>query len=117
MLLNAGLHPFEYTTLPEGWEADLQVNLLSTTLLALLLLPWMQAIKKPGQVQHLTFTGSGSHMQPDIQATKFPKQDVLKFWNEKEHFENGQWNYGISKLLLMYASREIAALAMDDSGR
>jgi NAD(P)-dependent dehydrogenase (short-subunit alcohol dehydrogenase family) len=117
VLLNAGIHNFAYQTLPEGWEGDLQVNLLSTTLLALLLLPWMKSIKKPGQVQHLTFTGSGSHMNPNIEASKFPKQDILKYWNEKAHFESGQWNYGVSKLLLMYATREIANLTLDDGGR
>ena len=111
VLLNAGLHNFTYQVLPEGWEGDLQVNLLSTTLLALLLLPWMQAIQRPGQVQHMTFTGSGSHMVPNIEASKFPKQDILTYWNMKSHFESGQWNYGISKLLLMYASREVASLA------
>lgn len=77
----------------------------------------MQNIKKPGQVQHMTFTGSGSHMVANIEASKFPKQDILRYWNEKAHFESGQWNYGISKLLLMYASREVASLALGDGGR
>ena len=33
VLLNAGLHNFNYQKLPEGWEGDLQVNVLSTALL------------------------------------------------------------------------------------
>lgn len=117
VLLNAGVHTFAYQKLPEGWEADLQVNVLSTTLLALLMLQWMRDVKKPGQVQHLTFTGSGSHMEPDIEAAKFPKQDILNHWNQQKNYESGRAQYAVSKLLLLYASREMANLASDDAGR
>lgn len=117
MLLNAGLHHFTYQKLPESWEGDLQVNVLSTSLLALLMLQWMHDVKKSGQTQHLTFTGSGSHMTPDIQAPNFPEQDILKYWNQEKNFESGRSQYSISKLLLMYSSREVANLALDDGGR
>ena len=56
-------------------------------------------------------------MVANIEASKFPKQDILRYWNDKANFESGQWNYGISKLLLMYASREVASLALGDGGR
>lgn len=111
------MYTFSYQKLPEGWESDLQVNVLSTTLLALLILPWMREVKKSGQTPHLTFTGSASHMLPDIGSPKFPGQDILKFFNEEKNYESGRTQYGNSKLLLMYASREVANLAVDDSGR
>ncbi|KAG0651530.1 Short chain dehydrogenase atnD [Hyphodiscus hymeniophilus] len=117
VLLNAGLFSFRYYTLPDGWESDLQVNVLSTTLLAILILQWMREVKEPDQIQHLTFTGSGSHMVPDIGSPKFPKQDILKYSSKRLSFESGSAQYAVSKLLLMYVSRELADLAVDEAGR
>lgn len=117
VLLKAGLHDITYQKSPGGWEGDLQVNTLSTTLLALLMLQWMRDVKKPGQIQHLTFTSSGSHLDPDVEASYFPKQDILNHSNQETNFVSSRRQYGISKLLLMYASREIANLALDDAGR
>ena len=114
--LNAGVHSFDYATLAEGWDADLQVNVLSTTLLALLLLPWMRSVCKLGQVQHLAVKWSGSHLDADISKV-WPKKDVLDFWNKKENYVNGRNNYAVSKLLQQYAVGEIAKLAVDAEGR
>jgi NAD(P)-dependent dehydrogenase (short-subunit alcohol dehydrogenase family) len=52
VLLNAGAHNFVYKKSPDGWEDDLEINLLLNILLGLLLLPWVSAVKKPGQIQH-----------------------------------------------------------------
>ncbi|KAK3988935.1 short-chain dehydrogenase [Cladorrhinum sp. PSN332] len=61
-LLNAGLGNPTYETAPTGWEQALQVNVLSTALMAILLLPllrrtFVQTSKKP----HLTFVNSNGH--------------------------------------------------------
>jgi hypothetical protein len=77
----------------------------------------MRDIRKPGQRQAISFTGSGSHITPNIEAPDFPKQDMLKYWNQKENFRSGRWNYGISKLFLAYSIREIANIAIDENGR
>jgi NAD(P)-dependent dehydrogenase (short-subunit alcohol dehydrogenase family) len=117
VLLNAGCFSVDYKPSPDGWEEDLQVNTLSTTLLALLLLPWMRAVKQPGKQQHLGIVGSGSHIKVDILVKDFPKQDVLKYFNDKKHYKGGQVTYGMSKLLVQYAANEIAKLAVDADGR
>lgn len=113
VVLNAGLHRFTYELLPSGWEADLQVNVLSTVLLGLLIMQWMREVKKEGQEQHLVFVGSGTHLAPNIEGEKWPKGNVLGFWNQRENFISGINNYGVSKLLLQYVTREIAKLARD----
>lgn len=60
VFLNAGVQNmpgYAPTISKEGWENSLQVNTLSTALLAILLLPW---IKNAGKGKaHLSFTGSG----------------------------------------------------------
>ncbi|KAH7355449.1 hypothetical protein BKA65DRAFT_498436 [Rhexocercosporidium sp. MPI-PUGE-AT-0058] len=114
VLLNAGVHAFDFKLSPEGWETDTQVNTLSTILLGLLLLPWLREIKKPGQTHHLGFVGSSSHYRPDI--SKFPQQGVLEARNDPKNFVSGVHNYGISKLLFHYGALELAKLAVDEDG-
>ncbi len=112
---NAGIHNFEYRKLPDGYEADIQVNALSTLLLGFLLLPWMRDVKIPGQVQHMSFVGSSSHYSNDI--SKWPKHDVLKFYSAKENFVSALYNYAVSKLIFHYGSEELAKIAVDESGK
>lgn len=116
VLLNAGVHMFDFELSPDGWEKDLQVNTLSTMLLGLLLMEWMKSVKKPGQVQHLGFTGSSTLLTLDVQTADFPKKDVLKYFNEEKNVEVGPKTYAISKLLLDFGIRELAKLAIDQDG-
>jgi len=117
VLLNAGCFTVDYKLSADGWEQDLQVNTLSTALLALLLLPWMRAVKGPGKVQHLGIVGSGNHTKVDIKAPEFPKLDVLKYFNDQKHYKGSQPTYALSKLLVQYAALEFAKLAMQPDGR
>ena len=118
VLLNAGIHLFEYQLSPDGWEMDLQVNTLGTALLGLLMLQWMQSAKKPEQTQHLGFVGSGAHFDlVDISSPTFPKQDALNFYNQKKNYPSGRPMYGTSKLFLQYVTHEIAKLALDSNQR
>lgn len=112
VLLNAGVNNLNGRVSPDGWENSLQVNVLSTTLLALLLLPWLKVAGKGNA--RLSITGSGMHRGIDIDAKNgWPQQDVLQYWNNQEHFKKagGSRMYAISKLLVLYAMREIALLA------
>jgi len=111
VLLNAGLNKFSYQQLPSGWETDLQVNTLSTILLALLLIPWMRSVG----AQHLGILGSSTHMKSDI--SKFPKTGILDFLNDKKNYTDPMDQYGYSKLLVHYAAAEIAKLVTQPSGR
>ena len=118
VLLNAGTHAFVFQESPDGWEMDLQINTLGTTLIGLLMLQWMRSVKKPGQTQHLGFVGSGSHFDlVDISSAAFAKEDALNFFNQKQNYPEGRPQYGISKLFQQYAILEIAKLAHDMEGR
>jgi len=114
------LEKFETTPL-ESALSDLdifQVNLLSTTLLALLFLPWLKSAGR-GKA-HLGIVGSGVHRGVDISSMAgWPQKDVVKYWNEKEHWEKkgGQGMYGVSKLLMQYCFWELAKLAAGKDGR
>ena len=96
----------------------MQVNVLSTALLALLLLPWLKSAGR-GKA-HLGIVGSGLHRGVDISAGNgWPQEDVVKYWNEKENWQKkgGQGMYGVSKLLVQYCMGEIAKLAKGEDGK
>jgi NAD(P)-dependent dehydrogenase (short-subunit alcohol dehydrogenase family) len=61
----------EYTVSPEGWESTLQVNVLSTALLVLLLLPKLRASKTSADIiSHLVIVTSEAHRW--LEATDIP---------------------------------------------
>ncbi|KAF8850073.1 NAD(P)-binding protein [Acephala macrosclerotiorum] len=109
ILLNCGVQDFIYKTSPQGWFTNIQVNVLSTTLLGLLLIQWLRS--RPTQ-SHLIFTGSGSHWEVDL--SKWPEEDVLRYWSKEENFVDGRESYGVSKLMLHYCVNEMARVAASD---
>ncbi|KAF4611328.1 hypothetical protein G7Y89_g15685 [Cudoniella acicularis] len=110
VILNAGIHNFAHRQSPDGWEGDLQVNTLSTSLLGILILQWMRDLKKPGQLQHLCFIATGAFTDVDIKSKTFPKHDVLRTVNSHDNYVSPRWNYFISKLFLVYAMKELSKL-------
>jgi NAD(P)-dependent dehydrogenase (short-subunit alcohol dehydrogenase family) len=117
VLLNAGLFLADYHRTADGWEETIQVNTLSTVLLGLLLLPWLQEMRPVnGKPLHLGFVGSGMHLMVDVEAPDFPKEGVLRYWSEQENFR-GSGTYAMSKLFLQYGVDEIVKLAKDEDGK
>lgn len=57
----------------------------------------------------------GLHRNIDI--SKWPKNDVLKYWSAKENWKDGQSGYALAKLLQQYAVNEIAKLALSADGK
>lgn len=115
VILNAGLFPTVFKKLDSGWEETLQVNVLSTALLAILLLPWMKTAGR-GQ-SHLVFVTSGLHTTINVEEP-FPQTDILEYFNKPENFrDGGSGMYGISKLLETYVVNEIVKLAKGPDGR
>ncbi|KZF20024.1 NAD(P)-binding protein [Xylona heveae TC161] len=122
-LLNAGLHMASFTKSPEGWEETLQVNLLSTVLLALLLLPKLKEgagalAAKTGaaaeeeqnnRIPHLTIVSSMAYKLVGHGEWE-DAPDILQHFNTPDNY-SGPRQYAVSKLLLMYAVDELAALA------
>jgi len=117
-VLNAGIAAPGYKSSPEGYEMTLQVNVLSTALLSILLLPKLRQTaietKKP---THLELVGSSGHrdITPEILKLE-PGESAVEKLNTKGVF-NLQNQYSVSKLLLMYVMEGIAAVTLDASGK
>lgn len=121
VVLNAGLRNREYVTSSEGWEETLQVNTLSTTLLALLLLPKLRSarLEDPASLPHLVLVSSGLHAGVSRISLPYPPRNILSAIDtppEPATAFNGGRQYAISKLLLMYAVKSLAVLATSTSG-
>jgi retinol dehydrogenase-12 len=82
--MNAGLASGQWNTSPEGWEMQLQVNVLSTSLWSLLLPPMLMRTRKtfPESKPRLVILGSDIHMQAKFEERK--EENILKALNDKK---------------------------------
>jgi len=115
-VLNAGVYQVKYETSKHGWEQSLQVNALSTSLLALLLLPTLKSQRArlpPGEKPVLEIVGSSRYTVAPITPERDASQNLLDTFNQQLGF-SGSSQYKISKLFVHYATKEIAKLAGDD---
>ncbi|PFH62257.1 hypothetical protein XA68_14388 [Ophiocordyceps unilateralis] len=107
-ILNAGLTKMSYTVASETeHEMTLQVNYLSTALLAILLLPILKASR--GRRSVLTIVGSDLAYQAAIE-TRGP---VLQQLDKREGYSGFKW-YGMSKLLLTLFVAKLADFVKPD---
>ncbi|KAJ5114977.1 hypothetical protein NUU61_000736 [Penicillium alfredii] len=113
-LLNAGLFNREYTTSAEEWEEMLQVNTLSTSLLALLLLPKLRASASESEPAHLTLVSSQQFVRVKAESLQ-TEGSLLEHVNAPDGFKSPK-QYGISKLLLEYVVKNIADLVRNENG-
>ncbi|KAF2433258.1 hypothetical protein EJ08DRAFT_97125 [Tothia fuscella] len=104
-ILNAGMMAASYSQSPYGWEKTLQVNVLSTTLLALRLLPILRASKTPNSTPPLEIVSSGLHTNAQI-SSNF-ESAPLQAYNDPKNF-SFQPQYGKSKFFVQCAVRAIA---------
>jgi NAD(P)-dependent dehydrogenase (short-subunit alcohol dehydrogenase family) len=111
-LLNAGVHNRYYEQSPYGWEGTLQVNTLSTILLALLLIPKLKSSKTSKHTAILEITSSGRHTEPKIDPKLYDEPNLLQWYSKKEHF-HGDTLYAISKFLLQLCINELAKQALN----
>ncbi|OTA34543.1 hypothetical protein BTJ68_06686 [Hortaea werneckii EXF-2000] len=104
-LLNAGINTPDFTTVA-GNESTITVNVVSTFLLALLLLPKLQESgNRVNTIPTLTVVSSEMHF-----VTSFPERTsptIFKTLNEPEEARMPE-RYALSKLLEVLACREIA---------
>ncbi|KAI5785830.1 putative short-chain dehydrogenase [Geopyxis carbonaria] len=113
LFLNAGLAKQSFNSSSEGWEEGLQVNVLSTTLIALLVLPTLIAMGQSGKgfTPHVIITTSSLHMAAPLPERKNPQ--VLESLNDKANFESHKdplEQYMATKLFNIYATKELAKL-------
>ncbi|KAI1125893.1 hypothetical protein F5Y10DRAFT_294274 [Nemania abortiva] len=95
VILNAGLGRLEYHKVEKtGHEEILQVNYLSTMLLAILLLPILKAKGPPGQPAHLTIASAALTLVcPFAQKDKtplFPALDDPKNFDRRDSYETSK---------------------------
>ncbi|KIX97948.1 uncharacterized protein Z520_06026 [Fonsecaea multimorphosa CBS 102226] len=113
-VLNAGMAASSYQRSPEGFEMSLQVNTLSTALLAVLLYPKLRkSAGMSGESSHLEFVGSVGHrmVKPDaLDAALGSSSRVLDLVNEKGFFDVEQ-QYCTTKLLLLHVMDGLVAAA------
>ena len=106
VLLSAGVAPPRYKKSEEGWEMAVQVNVLSTALLAILLLPKLQATAQAGHgLVHLTLVNSVSHS--DVKKEWFKGTTILTAANDEQSWDP-QKNYYMVKLLGMAIMHGVA---------
>ncbi|TGJ82166.1 hypothetical protein E0Z10_g6612 [Xylaria hypoxylon] len=111
VILNAGIMKSPFTIVPiTKHETMLQVNYLSTALLALLLLPILK--EKGGDTRPPVLTVVGSDRAYEVNIEK--KGAVLHQLDRPEHFTQFEW-YGKSKLLLtLFVSKLAELVDVDD---
>ena len=103
----------KYAKSPEGYETTLQVMVLSTTLLAILLLPLLRKnISDNGRPSHLTFVSSEGH-------TWVKREDytgsLFEAANDEKQFSPFK-NYTLDKFLGMIAMKHIATATTSPDG-
>jgi NAD(P)-dependent dehydrogenase (short-subunit alcohol dehydrogenase family) len=118
VLLNAGCINISFKLGKEGFEEEIQIHVLSTALLAILLLPWMKVSGK-GKA-HLGFVTSGRHQGVDIsERNGWPKSGEIpgpiRWFSEEKHWPGDI--YPTSKLLEQYVANEVAKLAVGSDGK
>lgn len=112
VILNAGLIAKDYRDAGHGWETTLQVNVLSTTLLALMLLPKLRSSKTPKSTAVLELVSSGLYKEviiPD-EALDAPLEAANKNVNGY-HF---QAQYNMSKLFVQCMTKQLGKITQPE---
>ncbi|KAK6079206.1 short-chain dehydrogenase [Seiridium cupressi] len=97
-ILNAGIQALQFSLVPETkHEKLIQVNYLSTMLLAILLLPVLKAKSPPGEPGRLTIVSSGTARGSQISSP--PGSPILSILDDKSAPWDPVARYAVSKLL------------------
>ncbi|OTA55889.1 NAD(P)-binding protein [Hypoxylon sp. EC38] len=118
VLLNAGVGMPDFRTGPEGHEICLQVNVLSTTLLALLLLPQLCAAAAADDsfAPHLTFTSSRAFLDL-VEDDVPPGQTLIERMNDASKWVDRR-QYDLVKLSAFFSVLGLVErLKSDPDGR
>ena len=109
VVLNAGVELIDFS-LTEGIETTLTVNVVSTFLLAYLILPKLRkTAKMKSQDTHLTFVGSMIHIMAKTEQLRNAKQgEMFKMLSDPAQADM-VGRYNLSKLILTLAHRDFVA--------
>lgn len=114
-LLNAGLGNPRFVESPAGWEMALQVNVLSTALMAVLLLPLLRATAAArGRAVHMTFVNSHTHGMVQKEWYAPAGGSLLNAANEREKWDATR-SYSMVKLIGIAVMQAVAGAATSSS--
>ena len=107
VILNAGVELWDFD-LAEGIESTLTINVVSTNLLAHLVLPKLrETAEEQGRDTHLTFVGSMVHIFGETeQIVAAKKGEIFKTLSDPAQADMSR-RYPLSKLLLTLAHRDL----------
>ncbi|KAK4543113.1 hypothetical protein LTR36_005890 [Oleoguttula mirabilis] len=106
-ILNAGILTYKFET-HSGVESHIAVNVVGTLLLSTLLLPKMRLSAKATRLRgRLTIVGSDMMYIADLKELE-TQGKILDKLNDPAQSDIGQ-RYGVSKVLVFYSLRELAA--------
>ena len=110
-ILNAGVVAATHQQSKYGWEKSLQTNVISTTLLALMLMPKLKSSKTADFTPVLQLVSSGNHyLVQDLGWDSSDTQGPLARQNQASNF-GLQEQCTVSKLFLEYAHAGLTQLA------
>lgn len=114
-LLNAGLGNPRFEQSPAGWEMAVQVNVLSTALMAVLLLPLLRSTAVArGRAVHLTFVNSHGHNMVQKEWYASAGGSLLRAANDRDKWDATR-SYSIVKLMGMAVMQAVARGAASTS--
>ncbi|KAJ3118622.1 hypothetical protein HK098_005895 [Nowakowskiella sp. JEL0407] len=106
-IANAGVTHLKYQTAEDN-EAIITVNVVSTFLLAALLLPTLKSTaSKYGTRPTLTIVSSEAHEFTNLPQKSAPEGELFKSINDEQSFKKYKNNYEVSKLIEILMVREI----------
>lgn len=107
-IANAGIDTAEFVKV-EGHESTLTVNVISTLLIAMLVIPKLrESSKVQKKPSHLVFTGSVVHIYAKHKALCEPKTGQIFKTLDDENTANMADRYNLSKLVLLLGFRKLA---------
>lgn len=107
VLANAGIMTTNFR-LSESFEATINVNVIGTFYLYLLLAPKMrESGKKTGNLSRFTIPNSALHFLAKFDHLRPKTGTIMQTLNDPEKSNMGD-RYNLSKLLVVYATRELA---------
>lgn len=107
-LLNAGLGNPKFEQSPAGWEMAVQVNVLSTALMAVLLLPLLRSTAAArGRAVHLTFVNSHGHNMVQKEWYASAGGSLLRAANNREKWDATR-SYSMVKLMGIAVMQAVA---------
>ncbi|KAL1382086.1 short-chain dehydrogenase/reductase family protein-like protein, partial [Phyllosticta capitalensis] len=115
-VLNAGVYKATHGVSAQGWEETLQVNVVSTVLLALLLLPTLARSKRAGErAPVLEIVSSGMHKVALLRDGVWESDRPLDACNGPKDY-HFQLQYNVSKLFTMACLHTAAVADMAPEG-